>query len=251
MDIQQQLAQLIEEAYTLFAAYPLGQKIAVCHEFVCCLQQSDIDLLHSTPVRELDRRVIYEYLDAGAGEDDVLLAQQMKHLLPRVLDLLLQGERLAHSTEIIFAKLHCELTEVWTATEIEFMQRFALCYFQYKALHLVDHDLATDDFLDCIIIMFNTAGLEISTLLDQWLILLEYPQVMLDFINIIKCCLNDGVYDQSYADEKLQKQITAWLKHPQHRSKILIQLIKLAESNDLTEHQRLDLLQVMDQLKLN
>lgn len=49
----------------------MGNHIAVCHEFVCCLGSDDAELLKTLPIQQVDRRLIYEYLDAAEGEDPI------------------------------------------------------------------------------------------------------------------------------------------------------------------------------------
>lgn len=128
-----ELKALIEEAYLLFSSYSMGNHIAVCHEFVCCLGNDDAELLKTLPIQQVDRRLIYEYLDAAEGEDPIALAVQTKHLLPKILELLVQGEYIRHCYECIFDKCRFNLN-VWNTEEIEFMQRFAQCYFQMQLM---------------------------------------------------------------------------------------------------------------------
>ncbi|WP_436897796.1 hypothetical protein [Acinetobacter gyllenbergii] len=94
------LKNLITEAYQLFSSYLMGDQFEVCYG-TCCLQTADGELLKRLPVAQLNCRLIYEYLDAAESMDKFALAQQIKHLLPKILELLIQGENLSHSTEII------------------------------------------------------------------------------------------------------------------------------------------------------
>ena len=168
--IMEQLQALIDEAYHLFKGYPMGGAMAVCNGCGCCLQERDARLLQSTAIKKVDRRLIYEYLDAAVADDDLLI-RQMKHLLPRVLELLVQGEYLRHSTEIILDKCHCDRAEYWTAKEIDFLQRFAQDYLQW-----VCESNNQANTLDDVVLMFHLAGLDIEPLLTCWESMLGNPK---------------------------------------------------------------------------
>ena len=168
-----ELKALIEEAYSLFSSYSMGNHIAVCHEFICCLGSDDADLLKTLPIQQVDRRLIYEYLDAGEGEYPIALAVQIKHLLPKILELLVKDEYIHHSHECIFDKCRFNL-KVWTVDEIEFMQRFAQCYFRMQLMKFEETE-SVDQF----IIMFHLSGLDILPLLKIWEQYLDQPTVLL------------------------------------------------------------------------
>ncbi|WP_416178150.1 hypothetical protein [Acinetobacter sp. SEK541] len=78
--------------------------------------------------------------------DKFALAQQIKHLLPKILELLIQGENLSHSTEIILNKCYFNLENAWKTKEIQFMQKFTLAFFQYKAIYF-DENYSLDEYI--------------------------------------------------------------------------------------------------------
>lgn len=200
-----QLQALIDEAYHLFKSYPMGGAMAVCNGCGCCLQESDVKLLQSTAIKKVDRRLIYEYLDAAVADDDLLIGQ-MKHLLPRVLELLLQGEYLRHSTEIILDKCHCDRTQYWSAKEIDFLQRFALLYLQW-----VCESNDQTNTLDEVVLMFHLAGLDIEPLLIKWQALLSQPKALRDALNIVIYHTSKGRYSNPFADHAVSVAISGWL----------------------------------------
>lgn len=210
-----QLQVLIDEAYHLFKSYPMGGAMAVCNGCGCCLQESDAKLLQSTAIKKVDRRLIYEYLDAAVADDDLLIGQ-MKHLLPRVLELLLQGEYLRHSTEIILDKCHCDRAQYWSAKEIDFLQRFALVYLQW-----VCESNDQTNTLDEVVLMFHLAGLDITPLLVCWENMLVNPKALQDLLNVIVYDFQRGRYDRPFSNYESSLKISNWLNGNALRNKVI------------------------------
>lgn len=210
-----QLQVLIDEAYHLFKGYPMGGLMAVCNGCGCCLQESDAKLLQSTAIKKVDRRLIYEYLDAAVADDDLLI-RQMKHLLPRVLELLLQGEYLRHSTEIILDKCHCDRAQYWSAKEIDFLQRFALVYLQW-----VCESNDQTNTLDEVVLMFHLAGLDITPLLVCWENMLVNPKALQDLLNVIVYDFQRGRYDRPFSNYESSLKISNWLNGNALRNKVI------------------------------
>lgn len=210
-----QLQALIDEAYHLFKAYPMGGLMAVCNGCGCCLQASDAKLLQSTAIKKVDRRLIYEYLDAAVADEDLLI-RQMKHLLPRVLELLVQGEYLRHSTEIILDKCHCDRAEYWPTKEIDFLQRFAVVYLQWV---YESNDQANT--LDEVVLMFHLAGLDIAPLLACWESMLGNPKALQDLLNVIVYDFQRGRYDRPFSNYESSLKISNWLNGRDLRHKVI------------------------------
>lgn len=205
----EQLQALIDEAYHLFKGYPMGGAMAVCNGCGCCLQERDAKLLQMTAIKKVDRRLIHEYLDAAVADDDLLI-KQMKHLLPRVLELLVQGEYIRHSTEITLDKCHCDRAEYWTAKEIDFMQRFALVYLQW-----VCESNDQEATLDELVLMFHIAGLDIQPLLMLWQALFSKPKALRDALNMVVYHTSKGRYSNAFADYDVAVAISEWLAKPE------------------------------------
>ncbi len=211
------LDALIDEAYHLFASYEMGDQLAVCTP--CCVEPWDAwSLLHLRP-QEMPATLIYQYLDAARNEDDTLLIQQMKHLLPRILELLVQGEHLRHSNEIILDKCSCG-SALWGAEEIDFLQRFALTYF---ARQFETYDTAYE--AQDVMITFYLAGLDVTPLLEYWLQQIANPMVLWGMVVLIEWCNPDGLYDHAFADEALANKIKAWLAQPELRERVRLEVL--------------------------
>lgn len=244
MNDETELKALVEEAYSLFSSYPMGTNIAVCHEFICCLASDDAEILKTRPIQDVDRRLIYEYLDAGEGEDPIALAIQTKHLLPKILELFVQGEHIRHSNECIFGKCRFHL-DVWKPDEIEFMQRFALCYFQKQLMIFKEID-SVDQF----IIMFHTAGLNIQPLLVYWESVLDQAMPMLNLIQMLHYDFEDNHYDQAFADDKLIQIMNQWLRNLRTNKILINALVDVVSKNNIPAKYAYMYDSAFDQLKI-
>lgn len=120
------------------------------------------------------------------------MAVQTKHLLPKILELLVQGEYIRHCYECIFDKCRFNLN-VWNTEEIEFMQRFAQCYFQMQLMKFEETE-SVDQF----IIMFDLAGLDIRPLLKTWEQHFNHPTALLNLIQMLHYDFSNDSYDQAF-----------------------------------------------------
>ena len=210
-----ELKALIKEAYSLFSSYSFGTNFEVCYG-CCCLQLEDGKLIQTTALKRLDRRLIFEYLDAAESHDKFALAQQMKYLLPRILELLVEDQYLRHSTEITLNKCHLNEPNAWKKAEIEFMHKFALTFFKYQTLNI-----NCTNHLGDFIIMFHIAGLNIQSLLDKWIALLQHPSALIKLATLLDYDFNDGFYNQAFAEDELKKQMNQWIQTPSIQNTIL------------------------------
>lgn len=222
-----EINQLINQSYALFSTYSFGNIVAV-HHGNCCLSHEDAVLLKTTPVKEINRRLIYEYLDASEDHDQHALALQIKYLLPRILDLLVKDEHIHHSAECILDKCRFNLSAVWKDQEIEFMNRFALCFFRLKILVFDDTDQ-----VDSYLIMFHKGGLNIQPLLDEWLKHLHISNALLNLLYILYYHFDQGVYRQSFADEKLIQLMQNWANKLRNNEIFVTAIIDVLTSNTI------------------
>lgn len=227
-----QLQALIDEAYCLFKDYEMGEGIAVCSGHGCCLHPHDADLLRGTPVQQLELRLIYEFLNASEAEDIPLLVQQMKHLILRILELMIQGEYLG--TGFALSKCKCG-SGLWLEQEIDFLQRFASAYFASKC---TDDDIETDAVLEDTVLMFHLAGLDVWPLLKQWQAVIDQAGPFNNFIFMLMCNFETGSFESAYEEEDLNRKMTDWISEDGFKSSIQQVLAeKLAQSDLSKRHQ--------------
>lgn len=221
------LDDLISEAYTLFSSYKFGRNFAVCT--YCCLEKKHQRNLLTMQLKELPEYTIYQYLDAACDANDVHLINQMRYLLPRVLELFIQGKYLRHSTEITLDKLYCK-NSVWRKEEIAFLERFAKHYFEYQICHS-----KTDIELHEIIIMFHTAGLNVTDkLLNLLLENANKHSVLTEIVNILNYHSKNSRFTQVFADHTVSTDISNWLQSKQVKETFTQTILKAmdCDAND-------------------
>lgn len=157
-EIDIKLNNLIVEAYTLFSKYKLGSTLTVCS---CCVFEEEVQTLVHTPLSMVSREILQSaYYESAHGDSDQELIE-MKHFLPRVLELILKHEYPCHSEEIVFSRIDLTQTERWKKEELELLKAFSLLYF--KKVLKFEYPYAED-----VLIMFGYGGFDLTPLLDEW-----------------------------------------------------------------------------------
>ena len=157
------LADIVSDAYALFAPYTIGRTLAVCK--ACCITDAEEAELVSTPLRQVSRNLLQNaYYESARNYSDQEL-WEMKHFLPRVLELVSGFEFPCHSTEITFTRLDLNRLDMWQPAEVALLNDFALIFF---ASCLNSYPLPSGDGLDDILVMFGLAHLDLKPLLLAW-----------------------------------------------------------------------------------
>lgn len=159
----QTLPALVEAAYELFASYTIGRRLAVCT--ACCVTDAEVAELVSTPLRQVSRRLLQNAYYDSARNYSAQELWEMKHFLPRVLDLVSGFEFPAHSTEITFTRLDLDQPEKWAVAELDLLRRFAAAYL---AQYLDIYPLPSHEALSDVLVMFGIAHFHLPDLLAQW-----------------------------------------------------------------------------------
>lgn len=232
--MKQNFNALIAEAYSLFSGYEMGEGVSVCSGHGCCLHPYAAELLRNTSVQQLERQLVYDFLDASETEDIPLLVQQMKHLLPRVLELLVLGEHLRIGKAFLLDKCKCG-SGLWLESEIDFLQRFASVYFASKC---TDEDIEADAVLEDTVLMFHLAGLDVWPLLKQWQTVIDQAGPFNNFVFMLMCNFETGRFESAYEEEDLNRKMTDWISEDGFKSSMLQVLAdKLAQPDLSKRHQ--------------
>lgn len=156
------LTDIIDKSYSLFASYHLTRPLDICTD--CCMSPDDEATLARLPVRQIPRDLLAAYND-GAKPDKTRI-EEVKHFLPRYLDLLVQFEFPTHSAELSFSRLTPFDKAQWTKDELELLNDFSIEYFKHC---LSIYPLPSfNDEIDTILIMFGKADFNIDDLLTIW-----------------------------------------------------------------------------------
>lgn len=97
------LETLMEEAYSLFAPYTIGSTLCVCK--ACCVTDAEEQALVAAPLRQVSCELLqYGYFDSVCYHSD-REHWELKHFLPRVLELVSQFEFPRFTPEVLFDRL--------------------------------------------------------------------------------------------------------------------------------------------------
>ena len=157
------LQEVIDAAYELFAPYTVGATLEVCK--VCCVSDAEEQELLRTPLRTVSGEVLnagYFYSAYSYSERE---HWEMKHFLPRLLELVAQFDFPMHSTEITLARLELHRHAAWPASERALVQTFAKTFF---AECLGQYPLPDGSSLTEMLIMFGLGHCDLTPLLAAW-----------------------------------------------------------------------------------
>lgn len=152
------LQALIEEAYQLFD-YPVKGRLSVCTE--CCISEERMQELMRIPIRKLSLSAVYDYLDAVHYDEE---GSEIKHFLPRILELLVQGEELSFDTELYLQRCHFN-KPCWNEKEKNFLNRFFTAFFR----QILSTDIKyCNDTPENYLSMIALSGFNPEPLLEVW-----------------------------------------------------------------------------------
>lgn len=246
------LIPYIEEAYRLFASYSITPPLTVC-DCGNCITGEEIKALVSTPLRELSGDLIYTYISAMFESEDKAITE-LRYFLPRMLELLSQGQILYIDEGFSLSKCHFECAHIWKEEEIAFMERFAKAFFdgvlEGESPHLYS---SAEDWLVC----FGLSGLPIAPLLNSWLQQADKVMALYYFEEFLTHSFRSvGIaFKHSYFKDKrpeLNEQITTWLTAP-HTQRTFLQATEnlLLSDTVLEEEVLFSLENLYNQLRLN
>ena len=157
------LQEIIDAAYELFVPYPVGATLEVCK--VCCVSDAEEQELLRTPLRTVSAAVLDAGYLSSARSGSEREHQELKHFLPRLLELVAQFDFPRHSTEITFSRLDLHRPTWWPAPERALLQTFAEVFFTEC---LGRYPLPDGSSLTEILIMFGLGHFDLTHLLATW-----------------------------------------------------------------------------------
>lgn len=218
--ISNEMQNLIQEAYNIFTR-PLGNYITdVCTD--CCISAENEKLLIKTPVKELSRELIYEYLD-GAFTDSQ--SNEIAHFLPRILELLAYNEYIRHSVEITLDKCYFEKNH-WNERQLDFMYRYSIQFIKEKLLK-PPYENHLDSAMSYIL-MFDKSGLSTEHLLILWENIAQENETALEHFEYFMYYETQyyEFYNNPFSDNsEFNTKINDWIKNPQ-TAKLFLPLIE-------------------------
>ena len=121
----EELRQAVEALYATFACYPLRDEIAGCP---CCIDENDQARIRSKRLRELTAEDLSPFASHvphlwGEPED-------LKHFLPRILELLPEWMHMWPDPEVVGASLRRSGCQNWPDAERKVVQDYLLVWWR-------------------------------------------------------------------------------------------------------------------------
>lgn len=210
---------LIEMAYVIFQNYRPHKPLELYNRSWIC--ENTVQTIYRTPVRELPAWVIYEYIDVSGSVDKIAVSDEMRYFIPRIFELLVQGQDICSVFSFSLQKCHLDLG-VWSALELTVFKQFAKLFFKNQLYQYQDNFHYINVF--GIIKMFYVSGLTEVT--DELL------EVLLKGLNndvvLINFCAN-FCYACDLGSLGLISKIAKWIDCLHHKHIITQKILALTE----------------------
>jgi hypothetical protein len=168
-----ELQATVEQAYKLFAGYTVGSTLSVCNCNVCMTKETERELA-STPLRDISSRLLAEYTNSAHTWDDDQIAREMRHFLPRYLELIAFNDPPDNmGLDICLRRLqYAEWRTKWPREQVELLDRYfdALTRSSLLRLDLIrwkEGSSLAFDIAD-LMTMIVTAHADIERVLTVW-----------------------------------------------------------------------------------
>ncbi|GKT25369.1 hypothetical protein [Acidovorax sp. SUPP3334] len=160
------LRSAVEAAYAAFQRHRAPQTLDVCTG--CCMDVALEREMRSLPLRKITAHHFYEY--NSSAKSSVQPPEELLYLLPRLLELLAQGEELHHSTELYLDRLGRCPADALSRQERAAVDAFALAFFREGLGHGARKPSPFNgaNAFD-ILLMLHIGGIAIAPLLAHWL----------------------------------------------------------------------------------
>lgn len=227
-----------QAVYCTFSAYraPAIGALDVC---TACCMDADLALQMSRlPLHQLTEKHFYQY--NVSAKSQVQPADEIKYLAPRLLELLTEGARLHHSTELYLDRLgKCEPGS-FSATEQSALQGFALAHFaqgleEWSAGS--DHPFQGENAFT-ILLMWAYARVPLEPLLERWLDC-ESDASTLHFVD---ACYWDYVWNanqmgNAFASDQAdyKRTMEQWLNTPATKARWTHKLMRLVDQGPTSD----------------
>lgn len=168
-----ELQAVVEDAYRVFAPYTIGSALVVCN-CPMCMDKEDERALCATPLTVIPSRLLAEYTSSAHEWDDGQVAREMRHFLPRYLELIAEGDPPDNmGLDICLRRLgQARWRSLWLAAETDVLDRF-LDALMRSAIERVEGyewpvGYRLDDGLRDVLTLIVTAGGDIGRALSVW-----------------------------------------------------------------------------------
>lgn len=209
----QSMQAVIADAYKVFGRYRAPSvQLDACP---CCMSPDIEEQMRKLSLRKLTRQHFYEYNTAAKGE--VQPVWEILYFLPRLLELIAQGEDVHHSSELYLDRVGRCPPETFNEAERAVLDRFAINYF---ASHLASRDQPLLEDAFTVLLMFHIGGVRLEPLLDYWLHCMD-PQSTVHYVEAGYWHFWEGrEVINAFAEDRpeFRQSIRQWMLAPGHRA---------------------------------
>lgn len=196
------LTAMVDKAYNIFASYSLIEPTGMCPCDICFHDPLINDWASYSDINAIPDEVLQRYFSSEIS-DESIVQQQMRALLPRIISSFVQGKEFG-----ILGRYgtfnYCQFAndKLWLESEKQFMQDFALTYFDLY----VNHSKGWTKFSEFegaidIVTMFYMAGLNIQPLLELWMSSLDKLLACLYLALIVRMDMEDGRFHSIFTED--------------------------------------------------
>ena len=214
------LQAVVKDAYRIFGRYSApAHPLNACT--MCCMTPELEQEMRKLPLAKLGRQHFYEYNAAAKGPEQA--ADEVLYLLPRMLELMAEGEALHHSIELAWDRVGRCPAGSFNQAEVDVLNRFALAYFECALSGqggLLDEPLS-------IMLMVHIGGLDTQALMDLWA-QTDDPQSTLQYVEVTYWQFWETQdYSNAFAEEQpgFRQQLKQWISSPAHRQRFAEKLM--------------------------
>lgn len=161
------LRTAVDAAYAAFQHHEAPKStLDVC--LACCMDEALEREMRRMPLRQVTTRHFYEYNSSAKSSEQP--PEELLYFLPRMLELLAQGEELHHSTELYLDRLGNCPADALSPKERAAVDAFALAFFNEGLGHTGPEPSPFNgaNAFD-ILLMFHKGGVNLQPLLAHWL----------------------------------------------------------------------------------
>jgi hypothetical protein len=228
-----QLKEIIEKAYKVFSKYKVSKPLDICT--FCCATEIEESNLIQLNVKEIPAELLMIYNDSAQTEKTEI--EEIKHFLPRYLDLIAQYDFPSHSTELALKRLGPYSKDEWNPEEYELIELFTETFFNQC---LSVYPFPINESLDSILIMMWKAKIDVSRLLILWENKIEIES-LLHFKDLVMDHLQYRNYiprklSNPFADDELSALICDWITNQNTKQLFISKIEKvILESYELSD----------------
>ncbi|MFN7831693.1 MAG: hypothetical protein ACK5Q2_06875 [Bacteroidota bacterium] len=146
------LKEITDKSYEIFGRYNPARPLDICTE--CCMTPEDESRLASMRVQDIPAQLLSEYNDGAKPLKTSV--EEIKHFLPRYLELIGLYQFPTHSAELSFSRVIPFDENEWTETETGILREYSRAFFR-RCLSIYPIPSASDS-ITTILIMFQGAG---------------------------------------------------------------------------------------------